>query len=347
MRLNKLSHEMTTALVLIISMSAIPDDAEAATKKWFPGHYLTAKHLKATQITNINRNLVRYNSNFTGYKAHYTWKALEPAKDRYDFSVIKNDLKTARTDRKKLLAHLSDRVFNANKNPDLPTYLLTKEYEGGWFYDGRRSIGKFWVPAYQVRWNKLIQALGNALDNDPDLAGVIVSETSGINSRSGKVSSSYTKERMLQHVELMNSTAARYLPRTPFFQYVNWGIEPQDRAPLMSHIVKTAKGAFGSPDVFDCKKNPPTKAGDNGFGTFFKTYRGVAPMSLENQPWGYRCLGAKQVFDYAVNEIGVNFMVWSPVTKTDWQTKWTVHDAISVINANKGKINKTRPSNAF
>lgn len=335
-----------TVSALVFAVSAAPGDAEAATKKWFPGHYLTAKHLIAPQITNINRNLVRYNSNFTGYKAFYTWKALEPVKDRYDFSSIIRDIKTSREDKKKLLIQLSDRVFNQNRNPDLPSYLLTSEYEGGWSYDGRRSMGNFWLPAYQDRWNKLIQKLGEALDADPDFAGVIVGETSGLSAR-GKISKSYTNERMLQHVMSMNSTAARYLPRTPFFQHVNWGIDEADRAPLMKHIVEKEKGAFGGTDIYDCKKNPPAKVETNAFGQFYKQYRGVAPITLENQPWGYRCLGAREMFDYAVNQIGVNYMVWAPVSKTDWQTKWTIHDAIAVVNANKGKINKAPPSNVF
>lgn len=341
-----LPYVIIPAIVFVALSSAVSGTAEAATKKWFPGHYLTAKHHEASQITDIRRNLVRQNPNFTGYKSIYTWKSLEPAKDRYDFSPIIRDLQIAKADNKKLLVHLADRVFGRSGNPNLPAYMLTAEYEGGWFSDGQKSMGKFWIPAYQVRWNKLIQKLGEALDNHPDLAGVIVEETSGL-PKAEKVSNSYTNDRMLQHVKSMNSTAARYLPKTVFIQYVNFGISPDDRGPLMNHIVKTEKGAFGSPDTFNCKKNPPLAAGDNGFGSFFKTYRGIAPISLENQPWGYECLDARRVFDYAVNQIGVNFMVWSPVTMTNWRSKWTINDAIAVINANKGKINNSRPTNVF
>ena len=114
----------------------------------------------------------------------------------------------------------------------------------------------------------------------------------------------------------------------------------------MTHIVEKERGAFGGPDVFDCKKSPPQKIEDMGFGFAYKKYRGIAPVALENQSWGYRCKSAREVFNYAVNEIGANYMVWTPERSTNYQTKWTIYDAIAVVNAEKGKVNTSRPANA-
>jgi hypothetical protein len=344
MRVRTFLPVLLPALMLAVSFVALSGDAQAATKKWFPGHYLMVKHANNPDIRNNARSLVRYNRNFTGYKVMFQWKDLEPAKDKYDFSPIIKALNVAKSDGKKLAVFLSDRNFGTKpSNPGLPSYLLTSTYEGGWYYGKGLSIGNYWLPAYQARWNKLIEAFGKALDKHPDLAAVMVAETSG----PSNPPKSYTEARKVEHLKAMNTTAAKYLPTTPFFQYVNWGVTEAQRAPLMKHIVENAKGGFGSPDAYNCKKNPPEPAGQNGFGTFFKQYKGIAPMALESQPWAYTCLNAKEMFRYAVDEVGVNFMFWAPVMSTNHQTKWTVRDAISVVDANKGRINTQRPRNTL
>jgi hypothetical protein len=344
MRVRTFLPVLLPGLMLAVAVVAFPGEAKAEPKKWFPGHYLTVKHANNPGIRDSARSLVRYNQNFAGYKVMFQWRDLEPEKDNYDFSPVINALNVAKADGKRLAVFLSDRNFGATPaNPGLPSYLLTSAYEGGWYADTGRSIGNYWLPAYQARWNKLIEAFGRALDKHPDLAAVMVAETSGPATRPP----SFTIEGKIAFLKGMNTTAAKYFPTTPFFQYVNWGIPPQERAPLMKHIVEVEKGGFGSPDTYNCKKNPPESAGKNGFGVFFEQYKGIAPIALENQAWGYTCLNAREMFRYAVDEIGVNFMVWVPIMSTDHLRKWTIYDAISVIDANKGRINTARPRNTL
>jgi hypothetical protein len=82
---------------------------------------------------------------------------------------------------------------------------------------------------------------------------------------------------------------------------------------------------------------------NSAFGSYYGKYRGIAPICVENQPSGYYGHDARAVFDYAVDQVGVHFLPWSAYTKKD--RAWTIFDAIEVINAEKGRINTTPPSN--
>src|SRR3990167_446895 len=66
-----------------------------------------------------------------GAQVVYTWKELEPEKDKYDFSRITNDINFLKSLHKKLFIQLQDRSFE----PDLfyvPDYIRNEpEYHGG------------------------------------------------------------------------------------------------------------------------------------------------------------------------------------------------------------------------
>jgi hypothetical protein len=67
----------------------------------------------------------------------------------------------------------------------------------------------------------------------------------------------------------------------------------------------------------------------------------VTPVSVENQAPGYHGLDARTMFEYAVDEVGVNFLPWSVYNRTD--RAWTFNDALKIINEEKGRINNTLP----
>ena len=325
-----------------MSGSAGAGGAGGLAKKWFPGHYLKIRHYDGP-IQQKSRDLVKNNPYFKGYKIHVVWNELEPEKDAYDFSVIENALQIAGSDQKKLMVHLQDRVFNSEQNPYLPDYLLTPEYEGGWFYDGKKSLPRAWLPAYRDRWTKLLVALGEELDNHPDLAGFMLSESSGLFATKD-MPASWTTDGIMAFARETFSTLAQSLPTTPFFQYVNWGLEPAERDEFMRELVEKNGHGFGGPDIYDAKKPAENKTWtlDMTFGPYYETYRGVAPICVENQTAGFTAPGgAQSVFDYAVDQIGVHFLPWVAAYDGDW----TIEDAIAVVNKEKGRVNPTVPSN--
>lgn len=328
---------------LIILMSIIPGSALAQqlTKKWFPGHYVVIRFGDGA-VNNDTRNLVKNNQYIMGYKTHIVWKELEPVKDQYDLTIIREMIKIAESDGKKLMIHIQDRLFGKNANPYLPNYMLTSEYEGGWYLSSTgNSHGRVWLASYQVRWNKLLKVIGEEIDNNQTVAGFIVSESA----MNVKGISPYDKTGHLNFITSMHTTMATYAPNTIFFQYVNWGFTAADRDMIMKHVVEVSRSGFGGPDIFDGLDLVNNKSWtlQMAFASFYDKYRGIAPISVENQQGGYSATGgAQQIFDYAVDKVGVHFLPWSNRTGKVFNFK---DDVLPLLNKEKGRINTTPPSN--
>ena len=60
---------------------------------------------------------------FEGAQLKYAWKELEPEKDRYNFSMIPNDLDFLTANGKKLFIQLQDVTFDTSLM-NVPAYLL-------------------------------------------------------------------------------------------------------------------------------------------------------------------------------------------------------------------------------
>lgn len=318
------------------------DESEKLSKKWFPGHYLKIRNMNDPLDTKWC-DLVRDNKYFRGYKIQVVWNELEPEKDKYDFSVIRAALKIAKDDKKKLMIHMMDRVFGRKVNPHLPEYMLTSEYEGGWFDDEHSSLGRAWLPVYQERWVKLISAMGKEFDKNPDLAGIMLSETSKMFTP-GKKPASWNLPDILKFAEITFSTFAEQFPTTILFQYVNWGVR-ENRDGFMEMLVEKYRHGFGGPDIYDGKRPEVNKSWtlDMQFAEYYSKYKGIAPICVENQNAGYKASGgAQEVFDYAVDKLSVNFLPWVPIVEGG---KYTIHDAIKVVSEQKGRISSTPPAN--
>lgn len=132
-----------------------------------------------------------------GAQVAYTWRQLEPEKDAYDFSRIREDLGFLTSKGKKLFVQLQDVSFNASR-VNVPQYLVTdpiynggaaKQYEirgddestavfAGW-------AARRWDPAVQERFHKLLFALGKEFDDR--IEGINFAETSVTFGRSGRL----------------------------------------------------------------------------------------------------------------------------------------------------------------
>ncbi|MDQ6769659.1 MAG: hypothetical protein M3Z54_06700 [Gemmatimonadota bacterium] len=123
-----------------------------------------------------------------GAQVTYTWSQLEPEKDAYDFSMIREDLAFLTSRGKKLFVQLQDVSFSESRI-NVPRYLLRdpiynggadKQYESkddnedhaivvGW-------VARRWDPAVQERLHKLLFALGKEFDGS--IEGINFAETS-------------------------------------------------------------------------------------------------------------------------------------------------------------------------
>lgn len=116
-----------------------------------------------------------------GAQLTYTWRELEPERDHYDFSAIRDQLALLGKHEKRLFLQISDVTFT--ERLPVPDYLLTdpsfhggaaRKYEGdSGVFDG--WVARRWDPAVRERFARLLQAL--ARDFDGVIEGVNLPET--------------------------------------------------------------------------------------------------------------------------------------------------------------------------
>lgn len=127
----------------------------------------------------INHDFLKHSA-FKGAQIMYAWKDLEPEKEQYDFSIIKEDIIYLKQFNKKLFIQLQDATFNP-KYIAVPTYLLTKEYDGGAILQYNDNgepdgwVAKRWNKKVRERFALLLKALGKEFDGV--IEGINLQET--------------------------------------------------------------------------------------------------------------------------------------------------------------------------
>ncbi len=168
----------------------------------------------------------------TGAQLKYTWRELEPERDRYDLQPLLDDLTFLDGHGKRLFVQLQDVSFS--EEVLVPDYLRTDpafsggvarkyEYEGddeskaqfdGW-------VARRWDPAVRARFIKLLDVLGAALDGR--IEGLNLPETSVGFGESGRLHpSGFTYESYVGDVTTIMSAARKAFPRSVVIQYANF-----------------------------------------------------------------------------------------------------------------------------
>ncbi len=104
-----------------------------------------------------------------GAQIMYAWRELEPEKDRYDFTIIREDYEYLKAHGKKLFIQFQDATFSPQYKA-VPVYLLAPEYDGGTVTqlddNGKVDgwVAKRWNPEVQKRFALLMMALGKEFD---------------------------------------------------------------------------------------------------------------------------------------------------------------------------------------
>lgn len=116
-----------------------------------------------------------------GAQLTYTWRELEPERDRYDFTAIRESLRLLESHGKRLFLQISDVTFS--ERPPVPDYLLSdpafhggaaRKYEGSeGTFDG--WVARRWDPAVRARFLALLNALAREFDGV--IEGVNLPET--------------------------------------------------------------------------------------------------------------------------------------------------------------------------
>jgi hypothetical protein len=210
------------------------------------------------------------NVHVAGAQLRYTWRELEPQRDRYELSPLLEDLAFLDRHGKRLFVQLQDVSFS--EMVVVPDYLRTDPaFNGGvarkYEYDGDDEsrarfdgwVARRWDPAVRDRFARLLHALGTELDGR--IEGLSLAETSVGFGESGRLHpQGFTYERYLDGVLATMSDARRAFPRSRVIQYANfmpgewlpWSDRGYLRA-VYAHAARIQAGV-GGPDLLPHRK---------------------------------------------------------------------------------------------
>jgi hypothetical protein len=158
-----------------------------------------------------------------GAQIMYAWRELEPEKDTYDFTAIREDYEYLKAHGKKLFIQFQDATFSPQYKA-VPAYLLTPEYDGGTVTqlddNGKVEgwVAKRWNPAVQKRFALLMLALGKEFDGK--IEGINLQESAiGV---TAKVDASFSPGKYVQGLKANMLSLKNAFPRSTTMQYANF-----------------------------------------------------------------------------------------------------------------------------
>jgi len=223
------------------TLDSIPRREIAITFDDLPGVALPAsqRSLRHYVFFGQDREKLRTDSLFLqtkqveGAQVAYTWRQLEPEKDVYDFSRIREDLELLTSKGKKLFVQLQDVSFSASRF-NVPQYLLSDPiYNGGaarqYQFKGDDEstavvagwAARRWDPAVQERLHLLLSALGNEFDGR--IEGINFAETSVTFGNSGRFfPAGFSFENYPNAIITNMKALKRAFPKSVAMQYGNF-----------------------------------------------------------------------------------------------------------------------------
>jgi hypothetical protein len=201
-----------------------------------------------------------------GAQVTYSWRQLEPLKDKYDFDAVREDLAFLNSKGKRLFIQIQDVTFSASL-VGVPRYLLEEgRYNGG--ADKQYNIkngdeehavvggwaARRWDAAVQERFHKLLFALGREFDGRVE--GVNLAESSVSFGESGRLfPKGFTFEIYRDAIITNMKALKRAFPKSVAMQYANfmpgeW--RPSEDKGYLRAVYEAAKESnvgVGGPDL--------------------------------------------------------------------------------------------------
>lgn len=267
---------------------------------------------------------------FDGVQIAYSWKQLEPQKDKYDFSIIDEDLAVLKKHGKKLFIQFQDVSFSMKYN-HVPNYLLADStFHGGAnkqyrFNDYRELshqelgwVTRRWDPVVQKRLYKLFAALGKRFDSIVE--GINTEETAvtfgdkPLLHPQGFTFKNYTDAVIKNLTELKKA-----FPKSTMIVYANFmpgGFLPyQDSSYLKAVYYFAWKNhiGVGGPDLLPYK--PEQMA--NSYGFIKSSYKKVPTgMAVQDGTTNYinpntkQKITAREIYQFAENYLHLSYIFW-------------------------------------
>lgn len=311
----------------LISLAALAATTIAAPASL--GNTSNLQHwLYSSQIDDVALKLLN-KPELVGVQALYSWKSLEPAQGKYDFSKLQSDFDSVQAKGKKFWIQLQDRTFNPNFDP-VPKYMNTPEYNNGSAAtcDGEDCENNFkvdgwmaqqWNPEVRKRYQALLSAIAKEFDGK--ITGLNMPETSiGVD----QSANNYSNETYFRG-ELENAGyAAEVFKKSYVVQYVNfwpdgWNDENNRFTDSFNFYAEHGVGV-GGPDLIPFKKTQL----QNSY-PFLAKYHDKVPISViavqepdlaEINPHTGKKFTTKEFVDYATNVLKVRIIFWA--TTSPW-----------------------------
>lgn len=267
------------------------------------------------------------NAGIAGAQIKYTWRELEPQRDRYDFAKISEDLATLARHDKRLWIQLQDVSFAAEARV-VPDYLLDDPAFGGGVaseYEGEppaaRVVGRMarrWDPAVRARFARLLDTLGRVFDGK--IEGLNFAETAfSVSTSPAHHPPGFSYDAYAEAVKAIMSAGRSAFPRSHVMVYANFmpgeWLPDNDRGYLRG-VYAHAEGigvSVGGPDLL------PYRRGQRNHSLRLITARGastVAGLAVQdgnlaerNPATGARVRVAELVC-YAMDTLRLDYLFW-------------------------------------
>lgn len=316
---------------LLIGSAVFAEDQPAKNYIYFPARGESGENIRADKAL--------FDPRFSGAQIVYTWRNLEPIKDKYDFTAIKQDLAYLISIDKKLWIQLQEKSFQPYfKN--VPNYLLDDPlYNGGVLKQSMLSAperdpnkpetddeygwsAKIWEKPVRDRFQKLISELGKELDGK--IEGINFSESSmeiGVEQPDGTTifPKDFDPQAYVDSIKSnMQSLRSAFKKSTPMV-YLNFlpgeWLPWQNKGYMESlfNEAKKLKMGVGGPDLMPYRKSHMAQT----YG-FFHVYPNNLKKGMAVQDGNLRQINLKtgkkntvdDIIEFSQNYLGLDYIFW-------------------------------------
>jgi hypothetical protein len=263
-----------------------------------------------------------------GAQVAYRWRQLEPQKDRYDFSAVREDLALLASHGKRLFVQIQDVTFSAART-GVPEYLTREpEYHGGvdpqFANDdttGARVAGwiaRRWDPAVQARLHGLFAALGREFDGR--IEGINLAETAASYGESPRRHPAGFSPEIYRDAIIANMRALKQaFPNSVVIQFANFmpgewrPAEDKGYLRAVYDAARESKVGVGGPDLL------PFRPGQLGSSyPLIREVAGSVPVGVavqdgnfaDRHPMTGQPITLRELLDFATGYLDVDYIFW-------------------------------------
>lgn len=310
-------------LGLVLLIAAVPAVSQERAAR--PEHFV----FFGRERSRISDPAFLENKNITGAQLKYTWRELEPERDRYELQPLLDDLAFLERHGKRLFVQLQDVSFS--EEIPVPDYVRIEPVFGGgvsrkFEYEGDDEskarfdgwVARRWDPAVRARFIRLLEVLGNKVDGR--IEGLNLAETSVGFGESGKLHpAGFTYETYVEGVKATMTAARKAFSRSQVIQYANfmpgewlpWTDHGFLRA-IYSHAERVGVGV-GGPDLLPYRKGQQNHSYPLIAARGPRTPAGVAVQDgnlADRNPATGRPPSVEELHRFAQDRLKLDYIFW-------------------------------------